>query len=466
MLIRNPETGVLDYTLTVDSITNISDKAKLCRSNQKSWKAKGVAHRIEIMKQWIDALTEREEEIVAALTIDTARAYIAKVEFQSALGLIQGWCYKSPLMMTAPEPKMSMTYPSVEIQQQREPYQLVGAISPWNFPLLLALIDVVPALCAGSSVLLKASEVTPRFLAPLEESIKAVPELYKVFQMVNGGPEQGKALIDEVDVVCFTGSVPTGQKIALHCAQKFIPCFLELGGKDPAIVLADADLEVASDAIVRSCLGATGQACQSLERVYVDDKIYDDFVALIIEKSKVITPTKDGGILGPMIFSKQGEKIQEQLEDALAKGATLEVGQDVENINGAQWCHPIVLTNVDHTMTVMTEETFGPVIPIMRFRTEEEAIRLSNDSIFGLSASVFSKDIEKAIAVADKIEAGAIGINDASLTNRVFDAEKNSFKLSGLYGSRMGNDGFLRFFRKRAVMIQQNHPQKLGDFGA
>lgn len=466
MKVRNPRTGKYDYDLQEDTQEVILKKAGEIREAQKAWNAQGVSKRVAVMQQWLEKLKEFQPEIAEQLSIDTARKRISEVETEGILGLLQAWCYRAPQLLAPPAERPSMSANTVMVQQQWIPYGVVGVISPWNFPLLLALIDTVPALLAGCGVLLKPSEVTPRFMDGLEKSIKAVPELDKVLKLVRGGAEAGKSVVQNSDAICFTGSVPTGKKIGAACAERFIPAFLELGGKDPAIILADADLEVTTDAVLRSCVGATGQACQSLERIYVDTSIYDDFVKSIADKAKAVTMTTDPkkGQMGPLIFAGQAEKIQEQIDDAIAKGAQVLTGGKVETIEGGLWCAPTVIVNVDHTMKVMTEETFGPIIPIMSFSTEEEALTLANDSIYGLSASVFSKNRDKAIAVGSQIEAGAISINDGSLTNKVYDAEKNSFKESGINGSRMGDAGFLRFFRKKAMLIQTAHPETMANF--
>lgn len=466
MKIRNPRTGVYDYTLATDTSDTIITKTKELRQSQGRWNALGVAKRAVIMQEWLEHLKAYQSEIAEKLSIDTARKSISQVEVNGTLGLIQAWCYKAPLLLSPSEERASMSANSVMIQQQWVPYSIVGVISPWNFPLLLALIDTVPALLAGCSVLLKPSEVTPRFMDGLEKSIKAVPELAEVLKLVRGGAEAGKAVVQNADAICFTGSVPTGKKIGAVCMERFIPAFLELGGKDPAIVLEDADLEVATDAVLRSCVGATGQACQSLERIYVDTKIYDDFVAIITEKAKAVTLTidPDKGQMGPLIFEGQAKKIQEQIDDAVAKGAKVLTGGKVEEINGGLWCRPTVIVDVNHGMKVMTEETFGPLIPIMSFNTETEALALANDSIYGLSSSVFSTNKERALQIATQMEVGAVSINDGSLTNKVYDAEKNSFKESGINGSRMGDAGFLRFFRKKAMLIQTAKPETMAHF--
>ena len=469
MQVRNPRTGQLDYTLQVDSPSDIAAKVEAQRADQKAWNKKGIDFRKDVIAKWLSAYTEIEEELVEALIIDTGRIKIAHGEVQGIKGLIQAWMYMAPDMLVDQPERPSRSDAKVNIRQQRVPYPVVGVISPWNFPLLLAMLDSLPALMAGCSVILKASEVTPRFLDPLEKSIQAVPELNKVFKIARGGAETGKAIVDNVDVICFTGSVATGRIIGRHCAERFIPAFLELGGKDPAIVLKDADLEVAADAVIRSCAGAAGQACQSLERVYVHESIHDAFIRILKSKlSKIVLTDKDitEGEIGPLIFGKQADKIAEHIQDAIDNGATLEHGGiPFQSDEGGMYCTPTLLTNVDHNMKVMTDETFGPVIPVMTFTTDEEAIDMANFGEFGLSGAVYSKDVDYACQIASEIEAGAISINDGSLTNKIFDAEKNAFKMSGIGGSRMGAAGLLRFFRKKAFLIQTAHPQTIFEMG-
>lgn len=467
MKIRNPYTGIYDYNLKTDSIVEIQDKSKELRSNKKSWQNAGVTYRAQILQKWKKSIEKYEEEIVQALSEDTGRNYISKYEVKGILGMIDGWCYKAPLIMKDIDEKPSVFDPNVTIVEKRISFDLVGVIGPWNFPITLSLIDAIPALMAGSAVLLKPSEVTPRYLDPLEKSIKEVPELDAVLKLVRGGAEVGKEVVNTSDAICFTGSVATGEHIALACAKRLIPAFLELGGKDPAIVLEDADIEIATDAVLRSAVGATGQACQSLERIYVHKNIYSRFLELLIKKAKeatLNTGEKSKGQIGPIIFEKQATAIQEQINDAKNKEAVVHCGGKIENHNGGLWCRPTVLSNVNHGMKVMSEETFGPLIPVMSFSTIEEAIELANDSEFGLSASLFSSNTDAINKISFEIEAGAISINDGSLTNKIYDAEKNAFKKSGLNGSRMGDAGLLRFFRKRTLLIQTGKPQSIQDF--
>ncbi len=464
MKIRNPRTGEHDYTLVTDTVDQVMAKAGTLRAAHSQWLSKTLQERIEIIVQLADRMEAHKEAFIEQLSIDTGRRNISELEFHAAIGVIRGRCASAPYVLQAPKSRSSMTNPTVNIHQQWVPYDLVGVISPWNFPLLLCLIDAIPALIAGSTVLLKPSEVTPRFMDVLEQCIQEVPGLSEVTALVRGGAEVGKSVVDQVDVICFTGSVKTGQMIAKRTAELFKPAFLELGGKDPAIVMEDADLDVAIAAIMRSGFGAAGQACQSLERVYVHRTIYDDFIHKLTDKANAVTTNHDysqGGNLGPLIFEGQRATIESQLADATAKGAQIKSGGTIENHHGGLWLRPTIVTEVNHDMEIMTEETFGPVIGVMPYDSTAEAISLANDSIYGLSASVFSQDTESAVAVAQQIDAGGISINDGSLTNQVFDAEKNSFGMSGLYGSRMGADGLLRFFRKKAILIQTAAPASL-----
>lgn len=464
MKVRNPRNGLFDYTINSNTLLEIEEMASHLKAQQKSWSNSGIAHRVEVLLKWLSILESDKEDILQALSVDTGRRKISAIEFDGAIGVIRGRCLSSPHLLNAGEERSSVTNPTVKIRQQWVPYPLVGVISPWNFPLLLALIDTVPALLAGSTVLLKPSELTPRFIDPLEKSILKIPLLANVLKLVRGGVETGKAVVNQVDVICFTGSVPTGKLIAQRCAERFVPAFLELGGKDPAIVLEDADIEITTDAIMRSAVGATGQACQALERIYIDEKIHDSFIEVLLKKCKACLLNNDyhkGGTLGPLIFDKQAELIASHISDAKDKGAKILHGGEIENLNGGLWLKATLLIDVNHSMKVMTEESFGPLIPVMKYAKIEQAIAWANDSAYGLSASVFSKDIHKALEVANQIDAGGISINDASLTNKVFDATKNSFKNSGLNGSRMGVDGFTRFFRKKALMVQHSAPSSI-----
>ena len=454
---RNPRTGQLDYQFTAASKSAIKAATERLRKNQSKWRDAGIEHRIAVIKRWQAAMHLERSAIVGALQQDTGRIMLADQEFEGLHRSIDRWCSQAPALL-APSKQAAVAMPNVEIHGATSPYQVLGAISPWNFPLLLSFIDVIPALLAGCSAVIKPSEVTPRFAVPIARSIAAVEELAAVLTIMPGDGLTGQALIDSVDVVAFTGSVATGKKVAIAAAQKFIPAYLELGGKDPAIVLEGSDLDRATTAILRASIVATGQACQSLERLYVAQADHDEFIQLLTEKAMAATLTKDDpnkGIVGPLIFSLQAAVIQQHLDDALQKGAIIYCGGKIEDHRGAKWIAPTVLGNVDHSMLIMTEETFGPIMPVMAFCSPEQAVALANDTSYGLSAAVFGKDDESALSVAKQINAGGISINDAGLTSMVFETEKSAFGYSGMGPSRVGGSGLTRFLRQKSLYVKR-----------
>jgi acyl-CoA reductase-like NAD-dependent aldehyde dehydrogenase len=463
--VRNPRTGQHDYRIPAADAAELAALATRLRAAQPAWAAAGVAHRSRVLQDWAARLLANPGPIVDALSVDTGRHRIAASELRSVAGMVAGnAALGAQLLKESPE-RASVT-PGIAIRTQLVPYPLVGNVSPWNFPLLLSLLDTIPALIAGSAVIVKPSEVTPRFVAPLTASIAEVPELAAVLAFVTGDGVTGAGLIDQVDAVCFTGSVATGRKVADACARNFIPAFLELGGKDPAIVLGSADPDRAAATVLRASVQATGQACQSLERVYVDERIAPEFLERLVLRAKAVElnyPDSRRGQVGPLIFAKQAEIIEQQLRDAVARGARVLTGGTIERHGGGVWLRPTVVVDVTPDMTLMSEETFGPVIPVTTFRSLDDAVRLANDSVYGLSAAVLGAE-QEADAVARRLNVGAVSINDGALTTEVFDAEKNAFNLSGLGASRMGPSGILRFLRKKALLIQRGRPKDLSAF--
>ncbi|HEY9848591.1 MAG TPA: aldehyde dehydrogenase family protein [Leptolyngbyaceae cyanobacterium] len=453
--VRNPRTGNIDYWITPPSSEQIAAQCEKMRQAQIDWQKAGLERRIAALQQWKQAILARKDHLTKDLVADTGRLSVSILEIDSFISTIDRWCRQSPDLLNEEEKVTAI--PFIQLQSQQVPYQLVGVISPWNFPILLSTIDTIPALLAGCAVIVKPSEIAPRFIQPLLETIADVPLLKDILTYIEGAGETGATLIEYVDLVCFTGSVATGRKVGEAAAKRFIPAFLELGGKDPAIVLESADLELATSALLWGSVVNTGQSCLSIERIYVAESIFDEFVEKLVEKSqkvKLAYPSIEEGEIGPIIAERQADIIAEHLQDALEKGAVVRCGGVVEKLNGGLWCHPTVLTQVNHGMKIMTEETFGPIMPVMQFSHIEEAINLSNDTIYGLSAAVFAGSSEEAIEVARHLDAGAISINDAGLTALVHEGEKNSFKFSGLGGSRMGAAAIKRFMRKKAFLIK------------
>jgi acyl-CoA reductase-like NAD-dependent aldehyde dehydrogenase len=466
--VRNPRTGAFDYGIDPLGPEALAQVAERLRQAQAPWGARTAQERAEVLLRWADAIETRLGGIVDALTADTGRRGISRIEAQGIPRLIRRWAKDAPEMIARAEGGERQTsIPSITARTRLVPYSLVGVISPWNFPLTLAMIDAVPALAAGCAVLVKPSEVTPRFIRPFMEATRAMPELAAVLEVIEGDGATGAAMIEEVDFICFTGSVATGRKVGEAAARAFIPASLELGGKDPMIVLASADPERAAATALRASIVNTGQACQSIERIYVAREIAEPFVAALVRQAEAVRLNGEdigSGEIGPFIFERQARIVSEQIEDAVQHGAKLLTGGQVEEIGGGLYLRPTVLRDVTPAMKVMREETFGPVLPVAIFDGLDEAVRLANDGEFGLSASVLGASADEAEAVAARLEAGAVSINDGALTSMVWEAEKSSFKQSGLGPSRMGESGLLRFFRRQAIIRQSGQPAPIGAF--
>ena len=456
--VRNPRNGKSDYSF--QSI-NAPSLKKLCEDSKDRhtnfWSKTTIDDRIKILLKWKSELILKKDDIVAALVQDTGRLIESKLEFDVMVQSIDRWCEEGKNLFNDQTEKTS-SIPFISYKQDFLPFGLVGVISPWNFPLLLAHIDAIPALVAGSCVIIKPSEFAPRFVDPLIDSLKNISELEHVVNYIKGDGIAGAELIENVDMLCFTGSVATGEKVASLAAKHFIPVSLELGGKDAAVVFNSANIERASSALVWASVVNSGQSCLSIERVYAHREIHDELLNQIVDKAQKVSfcyPDIEKGDIGPIISPNQSEIIINHISDAVQKGATLHCGGSLENHGGGDWVAPTVLSHVTHDMLVMKEETFGPVIPVMGFDSIEDALHLMNDTKYGLSGSVFGS-VDIAENVAKQMQAGAISINDAGLTAMLRDGEKQSFKKSGIGETRMGRSSMLRFLRKKALYFNHN----------
>lgn len=457
--VRNPRTGRNDFDLHTTDPAELPAITAELRRNQQAWEALGLEGRLKALDAWRREVERQHEVLLEALVTDTGRL----VESEREMLRLPSSIDKLAIMareVFAERSQRLRSLSHVEVHGGLSPFPLVGVISPWNFPLSSSLLDTIPALVAGCAAIVKPSEITPRFVAPLVETIQRVPEIAAVLRYVTGDQEIGQALIGQVDAVCFTGSVPTGQKVAEAAARAFIPAFLELGGKDPAIVTGTADLDRAAASVVQGAVANAGQVCVSIERVYVAEPVAPAFVDKLVDQARRVRlayPTLQDGTLGPIILERQAHTINRHLQDAVDKGAVIRCGGPVTQREGGWWAEPTVVTGVNHTMELMTEETFGPVIPVMTYRSEDEAVRLANDSIYGLSGAVFAGSADEALAIARRIEVGAVSINGTGLGTAAIGEgdthEKNAFKRSGLTGSRLGYDSITRFMRKKAYLV-------------
>jgi succinate-semialdehyde dehydrogenase/glutarate-semialdehyde dehydrogenase len=451
--LRNPRTGQSDGELPITSAVEVAALGTAMRAAQISWAELSIEARCERLTALADALVARREGFLEALLADTGRWHESVIEVDGTVGAIRRWAQQAPACL-ADQPAQQEAIPFIQTQQTWVPFAVVGVISPWNFPLMLTLIDAVPALAAGCAILAKPSEVTSRFVPLLREALSAAG-LGEVFKLVTGAGATGQAVIEASDQICFTGSVATGRKVGEACARRFIPASLELGGKDPALVLSDAHIEHAARALAWGSFVNGGQSCMSIERVYVEAPVADAFIAALVKETaslELAWPDPKQGQIGPVIAASQVELVRNQLDDAKAKGARALTGGELID-HGGIWCPPTVLVDVTDEMAVVAEESFASVLPVIVVADEAEAIARANATEFGLSAAVFTQSPERAQRVARQLQAGGISINDACLTGMVQTAEKQSFKLSGMGGSRMGTASIRRFVRARALLI-------------
>jgi succinate-semialdehyde dehydrogenase / glutarate-semialdehyde dehydrogenase len=463
--VRNPRTGEIDLHITPASEPEIAAVCRRLKAAQPAWGEAPIEHRVEVMRRWVERLKAHRAALVEADSIDTGGGQISQVAPDMVIGSILRLAAHAPaqfreLRRAGKSPSM----PHIQFDTNLKPYPLLGVIGPWNAPLMLSTLHAIPALFAGCAVIVKPSEVAPRFVRPMLQTIAEVPELAQVLTFVLGDAETGQAIIEHVDIVNFTGSVPNGRKVAEACAKRFIPAMLELGGKDPVIVTQSADLDRAATAVLRGAATSTGQVCFSIERVYVHESVHDAFVARLVAQSARVElnfPDPRRGQIGPFISARQAEIVDGHIDEALAKGAKLACGGKSINLGGGLYMYPTVLIDVRHDMSIMRDETFGPVMPVMRYSSEAEAIDLANDTYYGLSAAVIAGTPAEGRRIADRLEAGVVSVQDTFLTFAGFGvAEWQSFKFSGMGGR---GPGLASFMRKQAVLVNTGRPESLVD---
>jgi betaine-aldehyde dehydrogenase len=458
--VHNPATGAVVGNIAVQPPEAVSAVVRELRSHQPAWEALGARGRAVWLRKLRDWLLDNESQLIDQLHAETSKPRPeAALEIMVICDAIN-YCTDRAHKFLADEKVTphSLLTASKKLNKVYRPYPVVGVITPWNFPLLVPGMDAVPALLAGAAVVIKPSEVTP--LSGLElargwQQIGAPP----VLACVTGLGETGAAVVDTVDMVQFTGSTRTGRVIAARAGERLIPCSVELGGKDPAIVLADADLSRAANGIAWAALANSGQVCISVERVYVEAPVYDRFVSLLTERVQALRQGLDDGSysadIGALATEQQVEIVGAHVENAVTSGATIVTGG--RTTGSGAFFEPTILVDVDHSMACMREETFGPTIPVMKVADEEEAIRLANDSQYGLSATVWTKDRKRGKNIARRLEAGAVNINDAFSNFFCFGLPHGGWKNSGL-GARLGGPQGMRKYCRQQVITTPRVP--------
>lgn len=454
--VHNPATGELIQTVPIDSPEAVAETVARVRANQVEWEAMGIEGRYHWLGKLRDWLLDNSDRVLDTMQEETGKVRAdASNEPVYLADLINFYGSKAAKFIGEESVRPhSALLAAKKLRIQYRPHPVVGIISPWNFPLILALGDAIPALQAGAAVVIKPSEFTPLGLAEVVKAWKEEIGGPDVLDCVQGVGETGGALVDAVDFIQFTGSDRTGRKVMARAAETLTPVSLELGGKDPMIVLADADLDRAANAAAWGGMMNSGQICMSVERIYVEEPAYDQFIAkLTAEVGKLrqgADDARDPKDVGAMTSPNQTAIVEDHVTDALASGAkALTGGKRVEG--PGDYYEPTVLVDVDHSMKVMVDETFGPVVGVMKVRDAEEALRLANDSRYGLSGSVFGEK-ERAEKVARRVECGAINVNDVLVNYFASDVPMGGWKQSGI-GFRHGEPGIKKYCRTESLVI-------------
>lgn len=453
----NPATGAEVARFPIAAELQVRAAVERARAAQPAWAARDIRERLNILRRFQKLIHKEKDQLARLITSEAGKPVVEALLTEVLVVLdVLRFLRQHAYSALRPEavPHGNPILKAKRGRLLREPYGVIAIISPWNYPFSIPATETVAALVAGNAVVLKPSEFTPAVAMKLEQLLRraGVPE--EVFQVVVGDGATGAALLSApIDKLIFTGSVATGKRIGQAAAQRLLPVVLELGGKDPIIVLDDADIDVASSAAVWGSFMNAGQTCLSVERCYVARKNYDSFLNACVEKTKRLR-VGDGSDpeveVGPMIHEGQLQIVQGHVNEAKQLGARVLCGGERLSRLGQNFYAPTVIADVNHSMRLMQEETFGPVLAIMAFETEEEAIRLANDSEFGLAASVFTKNQKRGNAVAAKLHAGTVLVNDVICGFGISEAPHGGIKSSGI-GRTHGRLGLEEMVRVKYV---------------
>ena len=435
----NPSSGQILREFESANVAEVQHAVIRAREAQAVWRQISVQQRLSVIKEFQRLLNERKQQIARTITSEAGKPYVEALLTEILIVLdtcrfLLDESYR--FLREQPVPHGSLATKLKRGRLLREPYGVIGIISPWNYPFSIPSTETLAALVTGNAAVLKPSELTPLSALELDSLLQDAGVPQGVFQVVIGAGATGAALIESgIDKLIFTGSVATGKRIAQLAAARLLPVVLELGGKNPMVVLDDADVEVASSGAVWAAFINAGQACLSVERCYVHRSIYERFVSMCAEKTKRLRvgdgmdPEVD---VGPLIHERQLRIIEQHIEDACVRRARVVAGGDRIKSLGPNFFAPTVLVDVSHEMRAMREETFGPVLPIMAFDSEAEAVRLANDTEYGLSASVWTGDRVRGERIARQIKAGAVMVNDVVSCFGISEAPHGGIKESGI----------------------------------
>jgi acyl-CoA reductase-like NAD-dependent aldehyde dehydrogenase len=453
----NPASG--EVLREFDCATDADVHAAVARAAaaQPAWHELGVRRRIAILREFQHQLHLRKLEIATLITREAGKPLVEALLTEVSVVLdATRFCIENAFdfLREQPVPHGSLAMKTKAGRILREPHGVIGIISPWNYPFSIPATESLSALVTGNAVVLKPSELTSLTALKLASLFHEAGVPSNIFQVAVGDGATGLALLNAaIDKLVFTGSVATGKRIAQAAAVRLLPIVLELGGKDPMLVLNDADIEVASSGAVWGAFVNAGQACLSVERCYVHRSVYEAFLEACVRKTKQlhvgngIDPQTD---VGPMIHERQLRSVEAHVEDARIQGARVLTGGSRLPKLGPNFYAPTVLADVTHSMRIMREETFGPVLPVMAFDSDDQAIRLANDSEYGLAASVWTRDRTRGESLARRIHAGTVMVNDAVACFGISEAPHGGVKASGI-GRTHGRFGLEEMVRTKYV---------------
>lgn len=446
----NPATGEILDSYPIFSVNDVTGAVSNARDATSRWQGLGYFGRQKILLDWSKLLVSRIEECANLISLETGKPTSdATLEATLAIGHLSWAARNARTVLRDQFRRPGILMANMSAKVERSPVGVVGVIGPWNYPIFTPMGSISYALAAGNTVVFKPSEFTPGVGIWLAQTFAEVAPFPGIFTVITGMGDTGRALCEsEVDKLAFTGSTTTAKSVAATCAKSLTPVLIECGGKDPVIIANDADLKIAADATLWSAMSNAGQTCIGAERVYVHEKVAEEFISILVEKGKKIAPGLPGvGNYGPATMPKQLGIIKSHIEDAVARGGIALLG-GIESVK-PPYVEPVILVDVPEDSIAMANETFGPVIIINRVKDMPEAVRLSNASRYGLGASVWSKS--HGDEIASQLHCGMVAINSAVSFAAVPTVPFGGVKESG-YGRIHGPEGLLEFTYARSIV--------------